>query len=184
MAQSNQKQQSEERPEEVPWSDVGPFLENAKRELEAALADSDATVSCLEITLYRRNADANVEPVEEYNFIFGDVGWRMLPDELIEDVTPDDKEQTDRPNAQQHEQSASEPEKIVDQKISEFLPQLSEIVPDGYSIGVRTIVSTNNPGDWCRGQRCEFHLTKLRWEWRRYYVQNDACVSEWTGDNC
>lgn len=182
MAQSTDQQQSEEMPVEVPWSEVGPFLESAKKELESALADSDATVPSLEITLYRRNIET-AEPVEEFNFIMGNVGRRMLPDRLIEDVTPKGKEQIDR-SGELHEQSPSDTEKIVDEKISELLSKLSEIVPEGFSIGMRTIVTTNNPGDWCRGQRCEFRFPQFQWQWRRYYLQNDTCVKEWAGGNC
>jgi len=192
MNKGNQMSQSNN----VPWSEIGPFLQHAKAELKEALTGTNADVPSLEITLYHRSSQ---EPIEEFNFIIGDVGWRILPDELIPDVTTDEEAKTDKPQDSSAPEGLSsesdrttsgqvrppsEIEKIVDEKINEFLRKLSGFIPDEFSYGVRTIISTTNPGDWCRGLRCEYRLAKLQWQWRRYYRQNDTCVREWTGQIC
>jgi len=166
---------------ELPWSNLGSFLIDAKKQMEEALAGSDAIVSCLEITIYRRESD----PVEEYNLILGNTGKRMLPDDLIFDISDPKEQRVFETDNSKEENVPSSIEQTVDATIEKLISQLSEIIPqDNLSTGIRTIITTNNPGDWCYGGRCEFKFSTFSWEWRKYFRQNGVCMKEWTGKNC
>jgi hypothetical protein len=188
----------------VPWEVLGPFLANAKQEIEDALSTiPNAKVPCIEIRLFPKNGLE--APVTEYNLLFGEIGRRLVPDDQIVD---DDVQQVFRPAqnetfwnwlikilkmvwlwilrlfGRKASREADSPklldlspaEEIADTKLLEKRNVLaSNPELSQFAVGMRALVEAS-PASCC-GYCCEFRiypLDKVGWWLRQYYRKLDG----------
>ena len=155
---------------------LGSFLADARRRLEAALDTiPGATLSYLEITLYPKEEE---EPREEYNLSCGEVGKRLFPDAQIPE-TPDEEKYDGE------EDKLSDSQQLVKELVFAIRKELADIADvSGFGVGVRTLVTTTNPGTTCCGSRCEFNFAAWDWRVREFYWKKGKCRKRWTDEEC
>jgi hypothetical protein len=188
----------------VPWEVLGPFLADAKQQIEEALSTiPNAKVPCVEIRLFPKNGLE--APVTEYNLLFGEISARLVPDDQIVD---DDVQQVFQPaqnetfwdllikilrmiwswilrllNKEVRRKPDSQKlidlspaEEIVDTKLLQLRSVLaSDPNLSQFAVGMRALVEAS-PASCC-GYCCEFRvlpLDKIGWWLRRYYRRLDG----------
>jgi hypothetical protein len=192
-----------ERTVEIPWKLLGGYLEACRLVLEQGLKEigSKDRVSYVEITCYLQPKGADKKPYAEYNVTWGEVGKRFRPDEDIieeegqiiieaEEGVGDDEEPmpVDRVIAQKlqdiRQQLVAE---ILEVMRGRLAAELSGWGGADYGLipGVRALITSPNPSDFCSGQRCEYDPARQGWFLRQYYIcQGGRCCKRWTSTPC